>query len=426
MNKKQLILSIVLVGIAFGTAWAIRGQFGHEPGAAFAGMIGVAALILVSRRHDWYNKMLPIVAAAAIGWGTTGMISYGAVVGYCRAEDLLNSAYGFISLFVIGGLFGLIGGGLVGLSLNSSTANRVKWPSLMAEMAAGGLIGYFFLIEQAELLMTPPRSEAWAICFGAGAAMVWHMIRNGFTPSLRVAFYAMLGAGFGFSFGNFLQTAGSVLELHFNMWNVMEYNIGFWGGSGMAYGVFTSKWPSENEAPKRYENILSLMVILLIVPLLVWKDAFTTGELMKSNFIQNDTSRAGFLTVLTLVILAAMNIVVRMRLKDKTIFGKTEAWTLFLSLFCTYIIWSYLITGLFMGNFRSEQPLYILNLILFWLLIRKSESPFQTNTAPETFAKDRWTLYFGVVIMIILLLPLLSQMIHGGLPNAHLRFPIQP
>src|SRR5665647_1477098 len=105
MKKNQLILSILLVGIAFGTAWAIRGQFGHEPGAAFAGIIGVAALLLVAGRQDWYNKMLPIIAAGAIGWGTTGMISYGMVVGYCRAEDLLNSTYGFLSLFVIGALY---------------------------------------------------------------------------------------------------------------------------------------------------------------------------------------------------------------------------------------------------------------------------------------------------------------------------------
>jgi hypothetical protein len=45
--KKQLI-TILIVGMAFGTAWAIRGQFGHEQGAAWAGGIGGLALILVS------------------------------------------------------------------------------------------------------------------------------------------------------------------------------------------------------------------------------------------------------------------------------------------------------------------------------------------------------------------------------------------
>ena len=426
MKTNQLIFSILLVGIAFGTAWAIRGQFGHEPGAAMAGIIGGAALLLAAKRKDWFNKMLPVIASSAIGWGTTGMISYGMVVGYCRAGDLLNSTYGFLSLFVIGGLFGLIGGGLVGLSLNSTSSHRVKWASLLAEMSAGGLIGYYFLIEQAELLMTPPRSEAWAVCFGAGAAMVWHLVRNGFNPALRVAFYAMLGAGFGFSFGNFLQTSGSILAIHFNLWNVMEYNIGFWGGSGMAYGVFTSRWPSDNEEPKKYVNSLSLLLILLIVPLLVWKDAFQVSDLLKSNFIQNDASKALFLSLLTLVILGIMNLIVRIMLNGKPNFGRKEVMTLFLSVWSTYILWSYLITGLFMGNFRSEQPLYMINLLVFMLLIKKPELPFADSTNATLFPKDRWTIYFISVIAFIVVLSLMVHLMNGDFPNVKLRFPLQP
>jgi len=426
MKTNQLIFSILLVGIAFGTAWAIRGQFGHEPGAAMAGIIGGAALLLAAKRKEWFNKMLPVIASSAIGWGTTGMISYGMVVGYCRAGDLLNSTYGFLSLFVIGGLFGLIGGGLVGLSLNSTSSHRVRWASLLAEMSAGGLIGYYFLIVQAELLMTPPRSEAWAICFGAGAAMVWHMVRNGFNPALRVAFYAMLGAGFGFSFGNFLQTSGSILAIHFNLWNVMEYNIGFWGGSGMAYGVFTSQWPSDNEEPKKYVNSLSLLLILLIVPLLVWKDAFLVSDLLKSSFIQNDASKALFLSLLTLVILGVMNLIVRIRLNGKPNFGWKEVMTLFLSVWSTYILWSYLITGLLMGNFRSEQPLYVINLLVFMLLIKKPESPFADSTHETLFPKDRWTIYFISVIAFIVVLSLMVHLMNGDFPNVKLRFPLQP
>ena len=424
MKTHQLLFSILLVGIAFGTAWAIRGQFGHEPGAAMAGIIGGAALILVAKREEWYHKMLPVIASAAIGWGTTGMISYGLVTGYCRAGDLLNSTYGFLSLFVIGGLFGLIGGGLVGLTLNSTSANRVKWASLVAEMAAGGLIGYYFLIEQAELLMTPPRSEAWAVCLGAGAAMIWYMVRNNYTPALRVAFYAMLGAGFGFSFGNFLQITGNILEIHFNLWNVMEYNIGFWGGSGMAYGVFTSTWPSDAIPLKKYTNSLSLLVILLIVPLLVWKDAFLVSDLMKSSFIHNDASNAMFVTLLTLFLLALMNLLIRMNLKGKLRFGYREVMTLFICVFSTYILWSYLITGLFMGNFRSEQPLYVLNMVVFLLLIRKTVSPFQDAEPEIVYLKDRWTLYFSSIIGVIVLLSLILYVAHGGFPNANLRFPV--
>ena len=251
--KKQWI-SILIVGMSLGTAWAVRGQFGHEPGAAWAGGIGALALVLVSQRKDWYSKILLVAMSSAIGWGAGGMISYGLVVGYGRSDDFLNASYGLLMLFVIGSLFGLLGGGFVGLTLNSSTQKQVKWGNLIAEMAAGGAIGYNFLIGQLELLMTPPRSEAWAVCLGAGCAMIWHMARNNYTSPLRVSFYSALGAGFGFAFGNFLQITGNILEIDFNMWNVMEYSIGFFGGIAMAFGVFTSEWPVNPLEPLRWEN----------------------------------------------------------------------------------------------------------------------------------------------------------------------------
>ena len=145
MKNKGQWLSILIVAMSLATAWAIRGQFGHEQGAAWAGAIGGLALILVSNRKDWYNKMVLVALASAIGWGAGGMISYGVVVGYGRADNFINAFYGLSMLFVIGALFGLLGGGLVGLVLDSTKNNRVKWGSLMAEMVAGGLLGYFLL-----------------------------------------------------------------------------------------------------------------------------------------------------------------------------------------------------------------------------------------------------------------------------------------
>ena len=115
--KKDQIISVILVAISFGTAWAIRGQFGHEQGAAWAAAIGGLALVLASGRTDWLQRTISVATASAIGWGMGGMISYGQVVGYGRADNLLNAGYGLLMLFVIGGLFGLIGGGLTGLSL---------------------------------------------------------------------------------------------------------------------------------------------------------------------------------------------------------------------------------------------------------------------------------------------------------------------
>ena len=48
MKQKQTIVSCLIVAMALGTAWAVRGKFGHEQGAAWAGAIGSIALILVT------------------------------------------------------------------------------------------------------------------------------------------------------------------------------------------------------------------------------------------------------------------------------------------------------------------------------------------------------------------------------------------
>ena len=232
--KNQLI-TILIVAMTLATAWAIRGQFGHETGAAWAGGIGGLALVLVAKRKDWYSKIFSIALASAIGWGAGGMMSYGIVVGYGRSSSLPDAFYGLLMLFVIGGLYGILGGGLVGLSLDSTKEKRVNWGLLLAEMVAGGLIGYYLLIVQFEWLMTPPRSEAWALCFGAGMALLWYMARNNYKSPIRVSLFSALGAGFGFAFGNFLQTLGTTLEVQFNMWNVMEYSIGFFGEIGRAH-----------------------------------------------------------------------------------------------------------------------------------------------------------------------------------------------
>lgn len=126
MKNRQLYLSMLVVALSLGTAWAIRGQFGHEHGAAWAGGIGCLSLILVAKRSDWYARFLSITMAGALGWGLGGIMSYGIVVGYGRADDFINAYYGLMMLFVIGGLYGYVGGGLFGLALSNTATNPVK------------------------------------------------------------------------------------------------------------------------------------------------------------------------------------------------------------------------------------------------------------------------------------------------------------
>ena len=53
MTKKPILLVRLLpAGLAMGTAWAARGQIGHEYGAAWAAAIGTLAVLALS---DWLS-----------------------------------------------------------------------------------------------------------------------------------------------------------------------------------------------------------------------------------------------------------------------------------------------------------------------------------------------------------------------------------
>ena len=426
MNRFKLNqnISVILVAISFGTAWAIRGQFGHEQGAAWAAAIGGLALVLASGRTDWLQRTVSVAMASAIGWGMGGMISYGQIVGYGRADNLLNAGYGLLMLFVIGGLYGLIGGGLTGLTLESTKEKKVNWGQLIAEMVAGAFIAYGFLVMQLEILMTPPRSEAWAFCLGAGLALLWYMARNGFNSSLRVAFYTMVGSGFGFAFGNFLQTAGNILEINFNMWNVMEYSIGFFGGGALAYSFFTSPWPVLTEKPKPWENRVNYIVVFILFPFIVFIESLTFGKLetrLGNSGIDANTALVSrivsFFVVLVVAVYAAFKFESRhFEIKSKTASG------LFLVIFSAYIIVSFLVTGALGGQFHSNHFLYLVNLLVALVLMYRVSNPFVLNTNYDlTIGKKHWFFLVTVLVFIVLLAFVLINM-HGELGGSHNRF----
>ncbi|NND33791.1 MAG: hypothetical protein HKN76_14470, partial [Saprospiraceae bacterium] len=204
--------------------------------------------------------------------------SYGMVIGYCRGDHFPNVLYGYVMLAVIGGLYGCIGGGFLGLGLETTESKQPKWAQLLTEMVAGGMLAWGLLIYQLEWFMTPPRSELWAACLGAAIAMIWYMVRNKFDRALRVAIYSMLGAGFGFSFGNFIQGLGQASGLSYNWWNVMEFILGLSGGIAMAYAVATTKWEKTMQPSRTVQN-LSIIFIFLILPLVNYFSGFTEEKI---------------------------------------------------------------------------------------------------------------------------------------------------
>lgn len=426
MKNKGQILNLIIAGMTLGTTWAIRGQFGHEQGAAWAGAVGAIVILLIANRQDWYNKLFKVTLAAAIGWGLGGMMSYGRVVGFGRGTDFINVYYGLLMLFVIGGLYGFLGGGLFGLTLTDSKKNKVKWPLLLTGMTAGGIITYFFLVMQWEWLMTPPRSEVWAVCLGMAFFFAWFVIRYKHTSALRVAAFAGLGGGFGFAFGNFLQVMGNVAEIPFNFWNVMEYSLGFFGGVGMAYGTFTSEWEKSEDQQKKSSNLAPMLLAVLFIPLVVWDQSFVTDRLIDNygKLMSGDVSAiAKLVQYAALILILAQGAYVYLKYfyaqkGDMIQYNSKDVRIFFMSHFGIYMLLSWLITGAVVSGYRIEQYLYLVNYILILIMLPKLSPVFE----PQEIQGGKWGRNFLLVILFIALLALVAINTHGDMPGMQQRF----
>lgn len=426
MKSKQQVLNLIIVGMTLGTTWAIRGQFGHEQGAAWAGAVGAISIILIAKRADWYSKIFKATLAAAIGWGLGGMMSYGRVVGFGKGIDFINVYYGLLMLFVIGGLYGFIGGGLFGLTLTDSAKNKVKWPLVLIGMTAGGIITYFFLVMQWEWLMTPPRSEVWAVCLGMAFFMIWFLIENKYNSAIRVAVFAGLGGGFGFAFGNFLQVMGNVAEIPFNMWNVMEYSLGFFGGLGMAYGTFTSEWEKTEPVQKKISNFIPMLLVVLVIPFVVWDQSFELERLQKTytNLISGDAETvASFIQIIafSLIIIQAAFIFVKYYYlqKDSMVqYSGAQVKSFFISHFGIYIVFSLLITGAFVSMYRVEQYLYIVNFVIILIALPKLNPAFES----KGIYTGEWGRNFLLVLLFIAILAIIAISTHGEMGGMNKRF----
>ncbi len=230
-------LPLLLVALAGGIGWGIRGCYGGASGATLPGALIALTICLLSGRADWQQQSLFIAAVAAIGLAYGGYMSHVKLSGVARSASHLNAAYGLGALFFVAGLWGGIGGGALGLALGGWS----PWKLLV--LAAGMLItahiAYYLLINLIGIRLTPPRNELWARTFGAFLCMAVVCIVRREHAGLVGLTYGFMGWGFGFLVGMFIQ----LLEVRafgrasFNWWRAMEVTIGCAGGAALAIGI---------------------------------------------------------------------------------------------------------------------------------------------------------------------------------------------
>ena len=101
--------SIFLIGISLSIGWGIRGNFGHEYGAAFAGCLAAITGALMSGRSDWRGRIAYFAFFGALGWGFGASQSYMQVLSYTESGHAISQWYGYIAVFWIGFLWAGLG-----------------------------------------------------------------------------------------------------------------------------------------------------------------------------------------------------------------------------------------------------------------------------------------------------------------------------
>lgn len=286
------MLLILLTGLSVSIGWGIRGQFGHEYGAALAGAIGGMVVALLSGREDWRRRIHYFAAFCAIGFGFGGSMSYMKDVAYAHSSDPATALYGFACVFLLGFIwaapagagaalpvyldrdeltkffvplcavflawylqdvvrghlylahspwFEFVAGYGMSAILSGAVALLCWWKyggigtSLILYMSIGWWAGYFLLIRLLHIDLNPPRGDTWASCLGlVGGILVCSWQRR-----LAGIGFATLSVGFlggiGFSLGTAVKILVMASGYTTNWHSVMEQTQGLF--LGIALGI---------------------------------------------------------------------------------------------------------------------------------------------------------------------------------------------
>jgi hypothetical protein len=303
---------VLLTGLSVSIGWGIRGQFGHEYGAALAGAIGGMVIALVSGRADWLRRIPFFAVLGAIGFAFGGSMSYMKNIYYAHSSDPLTVLYGFGTIFFIGFLWAAPAGTGLALPVFFSReeltrffvplctvlsawylqnffcsllwgADGEEWPSFFigygthAILAAlvvlaffvfrrkywgpgtlmilYGSIGwwavYLLLISLGHIRMNPPRPEGWASCLG----MILGILAACWQKRLGGIGFATLGAGFlggiGFALGTAVKITVMSSGFTTNWHSTMEQTQGFFLGIALAivFALLIPRAPAVTDDP---------------------------------------------------------------------------------------------------------------------------------------------------------------------------------
>jgi hypothetical protein len=328
MKTKMTWQFLLLAALSLSIGWGIRGQFGHEYGAAMAGSLSCLAIAVLSGREDWHRRAAYFAMLGGIGWSFGGSMSYMKVVAFTHSPDAATALYGFANMFLLGFLWAAPGGTGCALPAYLSREKLTEFFYPISAVVIGWLVrdilsGYFhhlrtdgagilipgiallilaairrrfdmgtrlglyicggwwagmiLLVHVCGLHLNPPREDGWAGCIGLVVGILIFCATNGLGGVAFATLCTGLLGGSGFALAAVIKHVGIHTGWVTNWHSVMEQTDGLFHGLALAVamGLIMRRAPHVSDDPpvRRWTDAYAVMFVLWLFTYLNFREA---------------------------------------------------------------------------------------------------------------------------------------------------------
>jgi hypothetical protein len=236
---------ILFPAIAMLLGWGLRGYIGGGPyGAMIPGCYVSVCIALLLGYKPETAAMVAVFGTAGIAIG--GEMTYGQTLGLVRESDTFF--WGVLGCAIKGGVWGLLGGALLGLGLTRDRYDRKSIIIGLILMVVAFHVGREIINEPKLIYFSNredrPRDESWAgLLFGATALLAYMRSRGSaadFRVPFRFALYGLVGGAIGFGVGCLFLAFGPAVKW-IGWWKVMEFFFGFSFGAALGLCAYQNR-----------------------------------------------------------------------------------------------------------------------------------------------------------------------------------------
>jgi hypothetical protein len=283
-------LYVLLPATAMLLGWGLRGYIGGGTwGAMIPGVFVALSICLLLG----YKMETAVIAAVfgAMGVGQGGTETYGQTLGLIRELDRFKEiqgwdtrAWGVLGCIVKGGVWGLLGGAVLGLGLDRTQYKRSTVIAALLITIPVFIIAVNFINEPKYPWLyfshpvgtpeDPPRGESWAGLLFAPIALLAVLRALGpkeaFAIPLQFSLWGALGGAIGFGGGCLWLAFGPNSWQWVGWWKMMEFSFGFAFGAALGWCAWLNREHLERAGQEGDAPVPSWPVFLAFLAYLVF------------------------------------------------------------------------------------------------------------------------------------------------------------